>query len=396
MRRPSPRILRVAAAAIAALLVVAQPTASAWAQDPISGFFNMIFRGGQPAPRAQRIEIPDGNAQPRRPAEPRVVETPKSPDAQTVLVLGDIEAVGLANGLQMAFAEEPSLQVATKTKNTLALTRESDSDWFGQTEKWVADAKADFLVAMVGINDWQSISLGGGVKPLEPGGEDWNRVYGERLDRWIGALKATGKPFWWVGLPPTADADLGPTKRAAFAAFLSSLNDLARPRVEAAGGHFVDVWAAFTDEEGHYTQMGPDVDGQVKRLRMNDGILFTRAGRRKLAFFVEGGILRLKRGEAPIAEPETPQIQPKVEEDIVGAPPALPPPPWSVAGPVTPLDGPTPGAETGLAGGATAVAPIALPGGYPVAATPAARLLVEGMPLDPPAGRVDAMARRRP
>lgn len=398
MRRRGPRIVgRVAAVLFAALAAAPFATTPAGAQDPISGFFNMIFGGGrrQAPPPSQPVELAPTPKRPRT-EQPRVVETPKNPDAQTVVVLGDIEAAGLATGLQMAFAEEPALQVVAKTKNSTGLVRDGDADWIAQAPKLLADAKPDFVVSMIGINDWQSIAVPG-AKPLDPGSEEWNRVYGERIDRYVAALKASGKPFWWVGLPPTADADLGPTRRAAFSAFLSSLNDLARPRVEAAGGTFVDVWVPFTDEEGHFTQMGPDVDGQVKRLRTNDGILFTRAGRRKLAFFVESGILKLKRGEAPVVvTPEAPKAQPKPEEDIVGAPPALPPPPWAVPGPVVPLDDPPPGTETVLAGAGDRTAPTALPGGYPVAATPAHRRLVEGLPLDPPAGRVDAGVRRAP
>jgi hypothetical protein len=381
--------------------LVAGPT-TASAQDPISGFFNMIFSGGRrqapPPQRFDEMEPLDLHAQKKpvtRPPEPRIVEAPKNADAQTVLVLGDIEAAGLANGLQIAFAEEPSLQVVAKVKNSTGLAREGDGDWVSQAPKLIADATPDFLVTMIGINDWQTITVGGAK--LEAGSDEWNKIYVERIDRYLAALKATGKPFWWVGLPPTADPDLGPTRRAAFSAFLSSLNDLARPRVEAAGGTFVDIWSAFTDEEGHYTQMGPDVDGQVKRLRMNDGILFTRAGRRKLAFFVESGILRLKRGEAPVAAaPEAPKVQPKAEEDIVGAPPPLPAPPWAVAGPVVPLDGPVPAGETGLAGGTDRTPPKVLPGGYPVVATPGHLRLVEGAPLEPPIGRVDAGVRRQP
>ncbi len=384
----------LAVVAIALALPGAPPVQ---AQDPVTGFFNMLFGGGRRQPQQQQYQIiePDQTRKPARPAEPRVVETPKNPDAQTVVVVGDIEAAGLANGLQAAFAEEPSLIVLPKVKNTTGLVRDGDPDGIAQLKKTLTDTAPDFVVAMIGINDWRAIPVPGG-KAIEPDSPDWARLYGERLDQYVAALRATGRPFWWVGLPPTADADLGPTRRAAFSAFLSSLNDLARPRVQAAGGTFVDVWAAFTDEEGHYTQMGPDVDGQVKRLRLNDGILFTRAGRRKLAFFVESGILRLKRGEAPVALPEEPKVVAPVEATIVGAPPPLPPAPWSVPGPVVPLDDPAPSAEVGLAGGPDRTPPRWLPGGYPVAATPAHRRLVEGAPLDPPAGRVDALVRRAP
>jgi len=368
--------------------------------DPVTGFFRMIF--GPPGPRqpAQPVQIapPEAVKKPTKPAEPKIVETPKNPDAQIVLVIGDVQAQGLGTGLQMAFAEDPSIVVVTKTRASAGLTRDGDAEWSRQAQKILAETKADFIVTTIGINDWQTITQPGG-KPLEIGSEEWNRVYGERLDRWIAQLKATGKHFWWVGHPPTADTELGPTRRAAFAGFLSSLNDMIRPRVQAAGGTFVDVWTAFTDEDGHYTSTGPDVDGQVKRLRAADGILFTRAGQRKLAFFVEADLRHLMRGEVPTV-PEEPKEEklpaPRVEEPIIGGPPALPPAPWATVGPVIPLDGAPPGAETTLAGAPGAKPATALPGGYPVTATPAWRRLVEGLPIDAPSGRVDAFTRRTP
>lgn len=365
--------------------------------DPITRFFDTLFGVRKPQPVYQ--EIPQA-AQPvkKKPAEPKIVEAPKNADARVVLVIGDAEAQGLAYGLQMAFADEPSIVVVAKTRAASGLTRDGDGEWSQLAGKILAENPADFIVAMVGVNDWQTIPVAGG-KPLEIAGDDWNRVYGERLDRFLAAIRATGKPFWWVGLPPTADPDLGPTRRAAYAAFLSGLNDLARPRVQAAGGGFVDVWNAFTDEEGHYTAQGPDIDGQVKRLRANDGILFTRAGQRKLAYFVETEIRRLKPGEQPI--PTTPEepiaVAPKPEEPIAAGPPPLPPAPWATVGPVIPLDLDAPASETVLAGGAGArAAPTTLPGGYPLAATPSHRRLVEGLPIEPPLGRVDDITRRMP
>ncbi len=385
---------------VAALGCVVCGTVPASAQnDPVSGFFRMLFGAPQQS-RQPPVAIPDPNAAPKRPSEPRVVETPKNPDAQVVLVIGDIEAQGLGTGLKMIFAEEPSIAVTTKTRNASGLTRESEGEWSTLAPKVLAENKADFIVVMVGVNDWQTIPVPGS-KSLEIAGEEWNKVYGERLDNFIAQLKATGKPFWWVGLPPTADADRRPTARAAYAAFLSALNDLARPRVQAAGGGFVDIWNAFTDEEGHYTAMGPDVEGQIKKLRTNDGILFTRVGQRKLAFFVEQEIRKVMRGEtAPsvLSLPEETTIQPKGEEALAAGPPPLPPAPWSVVGPVIPL-GRTAGqdGDGGLAGGpGRARGAEYMPGGFPVAANPAHRRLVEGLPIDPPAGRVDDMVRRTP
>ncbi len=366
--------------------------------DPIGGFFRALF--GVPQQRRLPPAPPDALAQPKKRVEPKIVEVPKNPDAQTVLVIGDIEAQGLGYGLQMAFAEEPSIVVVTKSRNASGLTRENDGEWSTLATKVLAENKADMVVVMLGVNDYQTIPVPG-AKGLEVAGEDWTRVYGERLDKLIAEIRTTGKPFWWVGLPPTADPDRKPTARAAYAAFLSSLNDMIRPRVQASGGGFVDIWNAFTDEEGHYTPTGPDIEGQTKKLRTYDGVLFTRAGQRKLAFFVEQEIRKVMRGgsiPALMSLPEEPRIEPRAEEAIVGGPPPLPPAPWASIGPIIPLGKVAgPGGEGGLAGGTGRPQQVDyLPGGFPVAATPAHRRLVEGLPIDPPAGRVDDIGRRMP
>lgn len=390
---------RWAAILVAVAMVFAALAATpAMAQnDPIGGLFRALFGAPQ---RPQAPPPIDPLALPKKRVEPRIVEVPKNPDAQVVLVIGDIEAQGLAFGLQMAFAEDPSIVIVAKVRPNSGLTREGDNDWSTYAVKVLAETRADFVVAMLGVNDFQAFTVPG-TRSWEPAGDDWNRMYAERLDRLIGHIRATGKPFWWVGLPPTADADRKPTARAAFAAFLSSLNDMARPRVQAAGGGFVDIWNAFTDEGGHYTPTGPDLEGQIKKLRANDGVLFTRAGQRKLAYFVETEIRKVMRGESLpslLTLPEEPRIEPKAEEAIVAGPPPLPPAPWAQVGPVIPLGRAAgPDGEGGLAGGPNRNLPAqTLPGGFPIAATPTHRRLVEGLPIEPPLGRVDDIVRRSP
>ncbi|TBW40748.1 DUF459 domain-containing protein [Siculibacillus lacustris] len=392
MRRLSIPLFGLLAAAMLALT----PVPAAAQNDPIGGFFRMLF-GAPP----QRAAPPPAAVEPPRkvrPPEPKIVEIPKNSDAQVIAVIGDVQAQGLAFGLQMAFADEPSLVVVAKARASAGLIRDGDADWTQAATKIIADTKADFVVTMIGVNDWQPFPVPG-AKPFDMATDDWKRLYGERLDRYVAVLKASGKPFWWVGLPPTADPDLKPTARANYAAFLSGLNDLARPRVQAAGGTFVDIWNAFTDEEGHYTANGPDVDGQVKRLRASDGILFTRAGQRKLAFFVEEGIRKVMRGDTPTTAPAVPEetvVAPKPEEAIVAGPPPLPPAPWSLIGPVLPLGDAAPDAPVTLAGGPDRKPRAELPGGFPVAASPGWRRLVEGLPIDGPPGRVDDIVRRTP
>ena len=169
----------------------------------------------------------------------------------------------------------------------------------------------------------------------------------------------------WVGLPAVRG-----TKATADMLFLDSLY---REAAAKAGITYVDVWDGFVDEAGRYLQQGPDFEGQIRRLRSYDGVYFTQAGARKLAHYVEREITRLLAARsAPIAlptEPATPDANAKPGQ------PARP-----LAGPILPLVESSVGTDQLLGG----------PGSRPAAVDPlAARTLVKGEPLAPPAGRAD-------
>ena len=199
--------------------------------------------------------------------------------------------------------------------------------------------------------------------------ERWVELYSRKIDQMIGVLKSRGVPVLWVGLPALRGA-----KATADMLFLDSLY---REAASKAGITFVDVWDGFVDEAGRFLQQGPDFEGQIRRLRSNDGVYFTKAGARKLAHYTEREITRLLAGRsAPIAlptEPATPDAN------------ALPgqPAPRPLAGPIVPLVASSVGTDQLLGG----------PGSRPAAVDPlAARTLVKGEPLTPPVGRADDFA----
>ena len=152
------------------------------------------------------------------------------------------------------------------------------------------------------------------------------------------------------------------------------LDSLYRDAAGKAGITYVDVWDGFVDEAGRFLQKGPDFEGQIRQLRSYDGVYFTKPGARKLAHYVEREITRLLAARsAPIAlptEPATPDAN------------ALPgqPAPRPLAGPILPLVASSVGTDQLLGG----------PGSRPAAVDAlAARTLVKGEPLAPPAGRAD-------
>jgi hypothetical protein len=149
---------------------------------------------------------------------------------------------------------------------------------------------------------------------------------------------------------------------------------LYRDAAGKAGITYVDVWDGFVDEAGRFLQKGPDFEGQIRQLRSYDGVYFTKPGARKLAHYVEREVTRLLTARsAPIALPTEPATP---DANAVPGQPA----PRPLAGPILPLVASSVGTDQLLGG----------PGSRPAAVDAlAARTLVKGEPLAPPAGRAD-------
>jgi hypothetical protein len=124
---------------------------------------------------------------------------------------------------------------------------------------------------------------------------------------------------------------------------MAHLNDLVKPAVTAANGHFVDVWDGFADDNGRLVISGPDVDGQTRPLRTSNGINFTQAGEAKLAFYVAREIRRVTgigAGTVNLLATVTPASRIEIGPDGRRR----------VVGPVISLSDPAPGSAAVLAG----------------------------------------------
>jgi hypothetical protein len=375
----------------------------------------------------------------------------KRPDGsvpeRNVLVLGDGMADWLAYGLEDAYADQPEMGVIRKHKTVSGLIsyqpKGEPADWAAAAKGILAAEKPDAIVVMLGLNDRvamrepavdktdakssdkKSDKKDAKAKPdakpadgkpaTKPDGtadtaakpddkavdaelspddaadngdvppiiapekstrtanglyqfreERWVELYTKKIEEMIAVMKSRGVPVLWVGLPAVRGA-----KATADMLFLDSLY---RDAAGKAGITYVDVWDGFVDEAGRFLQKGPDFEGQIRQLRSYDGVYFTKPGARKLAHYVEREITRLLAARsAPITlptEPATPDAN------------ALPgqPAPRPLAGPILPLVASSVGTDQLLGG----------PGSRPAAVDAlAARTLVKGEPLAPPAGRAD-------
>jgi uncharacterized protein len=271
-------------------------------ENPISSFFRSIFGGpqrqGAPAghgPSRRVDQLPQQQQQPSRsapqgqqrsqraaPATPAVVE--KDPDAYRVVVFGDFFASGLRSGLEDAFAQSSSVVVDGQSNASSGLVRVDFYDWPAAMRAYLDDPETDIDVAviMIGGNDRQPLREAGSEHA--PRSERWRELYAQRIDEVIRLFHEARVPVYWVGLPPVESARL--SQDYAF------FNDLYRERAYRAGADFVDIWNSFVDEDGNYDSHGPDIIGEHRQLRREDGLHFTAAGDRKLAHFVARDIRR--------------------------------------------------------------------------------------------------------
>jgi hypothetical protein len=211
------------------------------------------------------------------------VAAPKA--TRYVTVFGDSLGLQLGQGLRAAFASTPELVITNKAKADTGLVNSSNRDWVKYIEESLAGPdKINMAIMMIGSNDGQPLRDEAG-QIVEPLSEGWKAIYAKRIDEIIAALKQKNVPLVWVGLPIMKSETLN--------ARMLAFNDIYRDRVQRAGMSYIDLWEAFSDENGHYTPTGPDVTGLPVKIRAGDGVHFTEAGARKLAFFTEKLVRKL-------------------------------------------------------------------------------------------------------
>ena len=374
LRHVSLMLVAVAVLAAAVLAVAQTPVL---AQEQGWSLRDLLFPR-----RRERVEPPAEIQKPRkkarskpvtRTAEPEVPVVEKAPDARTVLVIGDFLASGLAEGLETVFAENPAIRIADRAKGSSGLVRDDFYDWPASIKDVLETEKPVAVVVMLGSNDRQSMQVGDNREQLRS--DAWTKQYEQRAEALATEVKAGKVPFLWVGMPSF--------KISKMTSDMLAFNDIYRSVAEKAGGEFVDIWDGFVDENGTFVSTGPDINGRPVRLRSDDGINMTRAGKAKIAFYAEKPLLKIlglgdPSGAGTVSAPAG---QPAVTSPTPPAAPAAVDrtPPMLLSDPA--LDG---GGE--LLGAAPAPPPTTQAPGEKL---PGEKLLVEGVASEASPGRAD-------
>ena len=266
-------------------MIVLQP---AEAQERVErkSFLQLLFGGGgtakkqEPRPSARTSRVARTAPSIAPPPEP-VVE--KLENARKILVVGDFLANRTADGLSEAFAQAPGVVIVDRANGSSGLVRDDYYNWPEEARSIVEEVQPSIIVVQLGSNDRQQLLVNGEREPVRS--VKWIAEYERRTRLLIDALQERKTPLLWIGMP----AFQSPSMTTDMVAF----NGVFRTQIEKAGGEFIDIWDGFVDEEGKFVITGSDINGQQVRLRGSDGINMTKAGRRKIAFYVEKSIRRL-------------------------------------------------------------------------------------------------------
>ena len=256
-------------------------------------------------------------------------------DRYRVVVLGDSLGDGLWSGLYRTFEEDKNLEIVNRSKVSTGFVRVDYYDWNKALDDILKENDYQMAVVMFGANDNQPIRQG--KEFFKPGTDAWREAYAQRVEAFIKKLRAAKLAVYWAGLPIMRSPDQ--SDDAQF------LNDVFREKAFINGAKFVDTWSGFTDDSGRYSAYGPDMEGQVKRLRADDGVHFTMRGYLKLAHFVEKEMrhdLNVAKLERNIPLAGDAQEQAKMMGRAVNAGPTATPP--LAETPVPPLADATDGA----------------------------------------------------
>ncbi len=234
--------------------------------------------------------------------------TPFPPgDIYKLQVYGDGYAEGLLQGLSDVAKSLDRVDLPKKHRSVPSFLRiETDEDV--RAEEQARDV-IHIAVILIGLNDRGSLRVQGS-NAIRCCTSAWKEQYGQRFDRLLKALKRRNMAIYVVGMPPLRRADAN--------ADAETVNEVLLERAQANGIRFVEVAESFADENGSFSQFGPDIAGNREKLRDGDGVGFTSAGNRKLASLVANELKRdlaTARAERAVplagAEPDQRRINPE-------------------------------------------------------------------------------------
>lgn len=205
-------------------------------------------------------------------------------DTYNIVMIGDDLAEGLLGGAREIFQKDARVVIRNVPLSLGGLMRRDFDEKLIALEESLKSDPPQIAIIMMGAWDRVSVREAATGRRVMVGTDGWRREYAARSDRLLKMLKRRNVAAYWLGLPNVRRSDADDD--------VQMMNSLLRERAYLNGAKYIDTYAAFIDENGGYSQYGPDVTGKIRRLRAGDGVYFTWEGNRKLAYFVDRELRR--------------------------------------------------------------------------------------------------------
>ena len=211
------------------------------------------------------------------PADPekpqKVAFTPEDP--MRLWIAGDSLVITPGWAVLRALGQNDAVERVGDVDGRVAtgLTRPDVFNWFRHVDEQVKEQRIDTVVFCFGAND-DSGSMTGlpdGVSLGEFGGARWTKEYRRRVGGLIDTANQAGTFVVWLGLPITKDGGQSRRWRVINRAILAEVEE--RPGKAA----YVDMYGLLSDD-GAYAPYLPADDGQLDKVRADDGVHLERDG----------------------------------------------------------------------------------------------------------------------
>jgi hypothetical protein len=190
-----------------------------------------------------------------------------------IAFVGDSSADGLWGGVTRVVTRDACLkdqfEALRLAKNGTGLTRPDKFDWVAEVASMAEKHKPTIYVISLGLNDRQSVVLGGQVTALESA--EYADRYRERAAAMIKTATASGAGVIWVSLAAMREAP-------------ANADALAKNRLFAAAAEGAGAGVNYVDRRKFdlvggetFNSYGPDKSGSMIQIRQADGVHFTNA-----------------------------------------------------------------------------------------------------------------------
>ncbi len=253
------------------------------------------------------------------PFQQHLLDTVKAGKPVTVGVFGDSFGDGVWSALYRLLPASEHFRVLKYSQQSTGFTRYSSLNLEEHAqEQLAADGPVDVAVISFGANDTQGVYSGRHAAALMS--PEWQRVIGERVDRFVALLRARGAMVYWVGLPKM--------RKASFDDDIAGMNDFYTARMKALNVPFIDIKPLTVDGAGEFAQYLPDpVSHERRLLRANDGVhmsmngyvVITRSLAERIKAYVAAARAKAGVGAVPlpvakpvhVAAPEAAKVEPE-------------------------------------------------------------------------------------